>query len=131
MRIKIEVVKNGKVKTRKKMLNKSNQRFHCSRCKYAEACNDLAGPIYASLRPGNTAPSEEMSLRWQVVGNAVSNFTGLRFEPLTPCSRDKCITVRPTYKAITCLKFVPNMQHRRLAFPRSHFKITVNSNSTG
>ena len=28
---------------------------------YAEACNELAGPISASLRPGNTAPFEEMA----------------------------------------------------------------------
>ena len=32
---------------------------------YLEACNEFAGPISKSLRPGNTASFEEMSLRWQ------------------------------------------------------------------
>ena len=39
---------------------------------YAEACNELAGPINASLRPGFTAPFEEMSQRWRAVGNTAS-----------------------------------------------------------
>ena len=34
---------------------------------YAEACNELAGPISASLRPSNTASFEEMSRRWRAV----------------------------------------------------------------
>ena len=63
---------------------------------YAEACNELAGPISASLRPGNTAPFEEMSQRWQAVGNTVSNLTGPRFEPQTSRSRDERVTARPT-----------------------------------
>ena len=37
---------------------------------YAEACNELAGPI-ALLRPGNTAPFKEMLQRWQAIGNTV------------------------------------------------------------
>ena len=63
---------------------------------YAEACNELAGPISASLRPGNTAPFEEMSQRWRAVGNTVSDLTGPRFEPQTSRSRDKRVTARPT-----------------------------------
>ena len=63
---------------------------------YAEACNELAGPISASLRPGNTAPFEEMSQRWRAVGNTVSDLTGPRFEPHTSRSRDKRVTARPT-----------------------------------
>ena len=63
---------------------------------YAEACNELAGPISASLRPGNTAPFEEMSQRWRAVGNTVSDLTGLRFEPQTSRSRDERVTARPT-----------------------------------
>ena len=62
---------------------------------YAEACNELAGPISASLRPGNTAPFEEMSQRWRAVGNTVSDLTGPRFEPQTSRSRDKRVTARP------------------------------------
>ena len=63
---------------------------------YAEACNKLAGPISASLRPGNTAPFEEMSQRWRAVGNTVSDLTGPRFEPQTSRSRDERVTARPT-----------------------------------
>ena len=42
----------------------------------------VAGPISASLRPGNTDPFEKMSQRRRAVGNTVSNLTGPRFEPL-------------------------------------------------
>ena len=63
---------------------------------YAEACNEFAGPISASLRPGNTAPFEEMSLRWRAVGNTVSDLTSPRFEPQTSRSRDQRITAWPT-----------------------------------
>ena len=63
---------------------------------YAEACNELAGPISPSLRPGNTAPFEEMSMRWRAVGNTVSDLTGPRFEPQTSCCRDEHVTARPT-----------------------------------
>ena len=75
---------------------------------YAEACNELAGPISASLRPGNTAPFEEMSQRWRAVGNTVSDLTGLRFEPQTSRSRDERVTARPTgpkYKIIVQCDF--------------------------
>ena len=34
---------------------------------YPEECNELAGPISASLRPGNTARFEEMLQRWRAV----------------------------------------------------------------
>ena len=46
---------------------------------YAEACNKFAGPISASLRPGNTAPFEEMLQRWQAVGNTVCDLTNPKF----------------------------------------------------
>ena len=71
---------------------------------YAGACNELAGPISASLRPGNTAPFEEMSQRWRAVSNTVSDLTGPRFEPQTSRSRDERVTARPigrfSYKVI-------------------------------
>ena len=63
---------------------------------YAEVCNELAGLISASLRPGNIAPFEEMSERWRAVGNAVSDLTGPRFEPQTSRFRDERVTARPT-----------------------------------
>ena len=48
------------------------------------------------MRPGNTAPFEEMSQRWRAVGNTVFDLTGLRFEPQTSRSRDERVTARPT-----------------------------------
>ena len=61
---------------------------------YVEACNELAGPISASLRSGNTTPFEEMSQRWQEVGNNVSDLTCPKFEPETFRSKDELVTVR-------------------------------------
>ena len=63
---------------------------------YAEACNELAGPISASLRLGSTASFEEMSQSWRAVGNTVSDLTSPRFEPQISCSRDESVTARPT-----------------------------------
>ena len=63
---------------------------------YAEACNELAGSISASLHPGNTAPFEEKSQRWRAVGNTVSNLTSPRFEPQISRSRDERVTARST-----------------------------------
>ena len=48
---------------------------------YAEACNEFAGPISASLHPGNTARFEEKLQRWRAVKNTVFDLTGPRFEP--------------------------------------------------
>ena len=62
---------------------------------YAEACNELAGTMYASLRPGDTVPFQEMSQRWRAVGNAVHVLTGPRFESQTSRSREKRVTARP------------------------------------
>ena len=63
---------------------------------FAEACSKFAGPISASLLPGNTASFEEMSQQWRPVGNSVSDLTGPRFEPQTSRSKNERITVRPT-----------------------------------
>ena len=63
---------------------------------YAEACNEFAGPISASLRLSNTAPFEEMLQRWQTVGNTVFDLTGPRFKPQTSRSRDERVTARLT-----------------------------------
>ena len=67
---------------------------------YAEACNELAGPISVSLRPGNTAPFEEMSQWWRAVDNTVSDLTGPRFEAQTSRSRDERVTARPTGRTV-------------------------------
>ena len=43
-------------------------------------CNEFAGPISASLRPGNTAPFEEMTQWWGAIGNTAFDLTGPKFE---------------------------------------------------
>ena len=63
---------------------------------YSEACNELALPISVSLLPGNTAPFEKISQRWQAVGNTLFDMTGLRFEPHASRYRDNCAITRPT-----------------------------------
>ena len=55
----------------------------------AKSCNEFAGPIPASLRPGNKAPFEDILQRWRVVGNIVSNLTGARFEPQASRTRNE------------------------------------------
>ena len=46
---------------------------------YVKACNEFAGPILGGIAPEmNIATFEEMSQRWQAVGNSVSNLNGLR-----------------------------------------------------
>ena len=55
----------------------------------AEACNELVGPISASLRPGNTASIEEISRSVRSRCNIVSDLTGPRFEPRTTRSKDE------------------------------------------
>ena len=66
-----------------------------SRC-WAEAYNEFAGPISASLCLGNTAPFKEMSQRLRAVGNTVSDLNSSRLEPKTSRSRGESVTVRPT-----------------------------------
>ena len=72
---------------------------------YAEASNELARPISALLRPGNTTSFKEISQRWRAIGNTVSNLTGPRFEFLTSRSRDERVAARPAGRYIkTCSK---------------------------
>ena len=59
----------------------------------ALACDEFAGPISASLRPGNTASFEEMSQRLRTVDNTVSDLTGPRFEPQTSRFRDERLAI--------------------------------------
>ena len=63
---------------------------------YAKASNELAGPISASLRPGNTTSFEKMSQGWQAVANTVFDLTSLRFESQTSRFKDERVTARPT-----------------------------------
>ena len=65
-----------------KFYQRSNTRFKSNQIFYYTCCITLSlwGPISASLRPGNTAPFEEMSQRWRAVGNTVSDLTGPRLE---------------------------------------------------
>ena len=46
---------------------------------YGEVCKEFTGPVSALLRPGYTAPFEEMLQRWRAVGNVVPNLTDPRF----------------------------------------------------
>ena len=59
---------------------------------YAEAYNEFAGPIFASLRQSNSASFEEMLQRWRAVGNIVFDLIGPRFEPQTSRYRDERVT---------------------------------------
>ena len=59
---------------------------------YAKVCNKFTGPVFAILRPGNTAPIKEMSQRRR----AVSTLTGTRFELQTFYSVDERVATRPT-----------------------------------
>ena len=58
---------------------------------YAKLCNEFAGHISASLRPGNSAPFEIISHRWRGVGNTKSDLTNPKFEPQTFRSKDERI----------------------------------------
>ena len=40
----------------------------------------VRGPNLRVIAPGNTAPFEEISLRWRAVGNTVSDLIGPRFD---------------------------------------------------
>ena len=46
------------------------------------------------MRPDDTAPFEEISQRWRIVSNTVSDLTGPKFEPLTFRSSDERVTAR-------------------------------------
>ena len=81
--------------------SKSNLSLYSLYC--AEACNEFAGPISASLRPGNSALFEEMLQRWRVVGNTVSDLTGPKFEPQTYRSRNERVTARPTGRLLVAI----------------------------
>ena len=70
-------------------------------------CNELAGPIFASLRPSNTAFFfEEMLQQRRAVGNTMSDLTGLRFEHQTYRYRDeRVIPLDQLYNFNDCKSF--------------------------
>ena len=78
-----------------------NQIFHYTRCITAEACNKFAGPISASLHPGNIASIEEILQQWQAVDNAASDLNGPQFEPQIFRSRVERVPARPTGRSIS------------------------------
>ena len=53
-------------KNKKRELKETEKQY------YAEACNELTGPISASLPSGNPAAYEEMLQRWRTIGDTVS-----------------------------------------------------------
>ena len=76
---------------------KSNVSFGLYSWCYAEASKELVMPISQVITTlSNTALFEKMLQRWRAVGNTVSYLTGLKFEPKTSHSRNKCVTARPT-----------------------------------
>ena len=77
-------------------LIKIRSNFYYARCITPKRVTNLLAQSPASLRPGTTAPFEEMSQRWRVVGNTLSELTDPRFEPQTSRSRDESVTDRPT-----------------------------------
>ena len=94
---------------------------------YAEAWNELAGPISASLRPGDTAPFEEMSQQRQAVGNTVSDLTGPIFKPHTSRPRDERVTARPSGRLIMFFNYVSVVFLQRTSKFILHFAIFSNS----
>ena len=92
------IVKAGLVLSARKI---STQNLLLHSLYYAEACNELGGPISASLRPGHTGPFEEMLQRWRTVGNTVPHLTNPKFEPQTSRSRNERVTARATGQAVT------------------------------
>ena len=69
---------------------------------------DTSRYIFASLRPGSTAPFEEISQRERAVGNTLFDLTGPRFELQTSHSRDERVTARPTDRLIIFEMFYYN-----------------------
>ena len=67
--------------------NQSNISLYSLYC--AEACNELAGPISASLRWA----TQLLLKKCRSVGNTVVDVTNPRFEPQTSRSRDERFTV--------------------------------------
>ena len=58
---------------------------------YVEGCSEFVGPIFSSLRPGNTVSSKEMSQRWRTVHKTAPDLTGLRFKPQTSSLETKTL----------------------------------------
>ena len=74
---------------------------------YAEARIEFAGPVSASLRQNNRASFEEISKRWQAVGNTASSLTAPRFEPQTSRSKDERViplNQLAVAKVLTCFE---------------------------
>ena len=82
---------------------------------YAEACNEFARPIFASMGADSTTCFEEMSQRWRTVGDTVFDLTGPRFEPYTSRSRDERVTARPTVWSFLLLTYVLQYVQTNLA----------------
>ena len=85
---------------------KSKSNFSLYSLYHAEACNEFAVSISASLRPDNTATFEERSQRWRAVGNSVFDLTGPRFKPTTSGFRDERVTARPPGRLPAVAKIV-------------------------
>ena len=76
--------------------NWPEQIFYYTRCIMPKHVTSWQGNLRVIAPIGNTAPFEEMLQQWLVVGNNVSDFTSLRFEPQTSHPRDEQVTAQPT-----------------------------------
>ena len=72
-------------------LNSNQSNFSLHSLFYAEACSEITGPISKFLCPGHTSSFEEMSQRWQALGNTVSALTGPRFNLSPPAPETKAL----------------------------------------
>ena len=70
---------------------KSNLSLHS--LYYAEACYELAGPIFASSRQGNAVAFEVMSQRWRTVGNTVPNLNCRDLNVRPPATETNALTL--------------------------------------
>ena len=77
-----------------KIKSKLNQIFHYTRCNTPKRVTSWRGPSPRHCPRATQLLS--LSQRWRAVGNAVSDLTGPRFEPLTSRSRDERVTARPS-----------------------------------
>ena len=78
---------------------------------YAEACNKLAEPISASLRPDNTAFFEEMKQRRRAVGNTMFD---LNLRPPAPETNEFPLEQLAAVANLTNQQFWFKVRHRQV-----------------
>ena len=88
----------------------------------------MGEPISALMRPGNTAPFEEMSRGGEPL-TALSDLRAPRFEPQTSRSRDERVTAQTTSHIIK-LAFNKSVVFETLfKFSKNHFSFSNSRNT--